>query len=130
MAYKVPSDEEVAAAIKSALARRGLVNSQRKLADLVRRELKSVDPEYGVTEARVRKLAIDCGLAKISISARDTGEKTSSSKCPVCSERMGHIKNLTVYGGSVDLGYRCEKCGYWTGVKARRPTRYVFSLKD
>jgi len=130
MAYKVPSDEEVAEAIKRALARRGLVNSQRKLAELVRRELKSIDQDYGVTESRVRKLAIDGNLAKISIAARDTRAKTSSSTCPVCTKRMGHIKNLTVYGGSVDLGYRCERCGYWTGVKARRPTRYVFSMKD
>jgi len=130
MAYKVPQDEEVAEAVKRALARRGLVNSQRKLTEMVRRELKSLDPDYGVTEARVRKLAIDGGLVKISIAARDTKAKTSSNTCPVCARRMDHIKNLTVYGGSVDLGYRCERCGYWTGVKARRPTRYAFSLKD
>lgn len=130
MAYKLPSDEEVAEAIKRALARRGLVNSQRKLTELVKRELRSIDAEYAVTEARVRKLAIEGGLAKISIKARDTGAKTSSNACPVCDKRMEHIKNLTVYGGSVDLGYRCARCGYWTGVKSRRPIRYVFSLKD
>jgi uncharacterized protein with PIN domain len=130
MAYKLPEDEEVSNAIKRVLSRRGLVNSQRKLTELVRRELKSMDPDYAVTEERVRKLAIEGGLAKISINARDTGIKTSSSTCPVCGRRMEHIKNLTVYGGSVDLGYRCSKCTYWTGVKTRRPTRYVFSLKE
>jgi uncharacterized protein with PIN domain len=130
MTYKLPSDEEVSEAIKRSLSRRGLVNSQRKLTDLVKRELKSIDSEYAVTEERVRKLAIERGLAKLAINARDTGTKTSSSTCPVCSKRMGHIKNLTVYGGSVDLGYRCPKCGYWTGVKSRRPIRYIFSVKD
>jgi len=130
MAYKLPADEEVSEAIKRALSRRGLVNSQRKLTDLVRRELRSIDSEYAVTEERVRKLAIEGGLAKLSINARDTSAKTSSNTCPVCSRRMEHIKNLTVYGGSVDLGYRCSRCGYWTGVKARRPTRYVFSLRE
>jgi len=130
MAYKLPADDEVSEAIRRALSRRGLVNSQRKLTDLVRRELKSVNPEYAVTEERVRKIAIEGGLAKLSINARDTGTKTSSSTCPVCAKRMGHVKNLTVYGGSVDLGYKCSKCGYWTGVKARRPIRYVFSLRD
>jgi hypothetical protein len=130
MAYKLPSDEEVSEAIKRSLSRRGLINSQRKLTDLVRKELKSIDSEYAVNEERVRKLAIEGGLAKISINARDTGTKTSSSTCPVCSKRMEHIKNLTVYGGSVDLGYRCTKCGYWTGVKSRRPIRYIFSLRD
>ncbi|MDH4123124.1 MAG: hypothetical protein OEV21_03465 [Thermoplasmata archaeon] len=130
MGYKIPSDEEIADAIKRALARRGVVNSQRKLAELVRTELKTMDPDYTVAEERVRMLAIDRGLAKLSINARDTLTRTSSNKCPVCSKRMKHIKNLTVYGGSVDLGYRCSKCGYWTGLKARRPTRYIFSLKD
>ena len=130
MAYKLPSDEEVSEAIKRSLSRRGLVNSQRKLTELVIRELKSIDSEYAVTAERVRKLAIEGGLAKLAINARDTGAKTSSSTCPVCSKRMEHIKNLTVYGGSVDLGYRCTKCGYWTGVKSRRPVRYIFSLRD
>jgi hypothetical protein len=130
MVYKLPADEEVSEAIKRALSRRGLVNSQRKLTELVRTELKSIDAEYAVTEERVRKLAIEGGLAKLNINARDTGTKTSSSTCPVCSKRMGRIKNLTVYGGSVDIGYRCAKCGYWTGVKTRRPTRYIFSLRE
>jgi hypothetical protein len=130
MPYKLPSDEEVSAAIKRALSKQGLVNSQRKLTDLVRKELKSIDPDFMVNEARVRKVAIEGGLAKISISARDTKVKTSSASCPVCARKMEHIKNLTVYGGSVDLGYNCKRCGYWTGVKARRPTRYIFTMKD
>ena len=130
MAYKLPTDEEITDAIRRALGRRGVVNSQRKLAELVRKELKSVDPDYTVAEQHVRKIAIDSGLAKININARDTKTKTSSNKCPVCSRKMEHIKNLTVYGGSVDLGYRCMKCSYWTGLKARRPVRYVFSMKE
>jgi len=130
MAYKLPSDDEIVDAIRRALSRRGIVNSQRKLAELVRKELKSMDPDFTIAEERVRMIAINRGLAKISMNARDTTTKTSSSVCPVCSKRMKHIKNLTVYGGSVDLGYRCPRCGYWTGLKARRPTRYFFSLKE
>lgn len=130
MAYKLPTDEEVADAIRRAVARHGVVNSQRKLTELVRKELKTLDPDFTIAEERVRMMAINKGLVKISINARDTPAKTSSSTCPVCSKRMKHIKNLTVYGGSVDLGYRCPRCGYWTGLKSRRPTRYIFSSKD
>lgn len=129
MAYKLPTDDEVADAIKRALARRGVVNSQRKLTELVRKELVSVDPDFTVTEERVRRLAIDRDIAKLSINARDTSRRTSSSDCPVCGRRMKQIKNLTVYGGSVDLGYRCSRCGFWMGLKTRRPTRYVFSSR-
>jgi len=130
MAYKLPTDDEIVDAIRRALARHGVVNSQRKLTELVRRELRSVDPDLTVAEDRVRMIAISKGLAKISINARDTPARTSSSTCPVCSKRMKHIKNLTVYGGSVDLGYRCQRCGYWTGLKSRRPVRYIFTSKD
>jgi hypothetical protein len=129
MAYRLPTDDEIADAIRRALARHGVVNSQRKLTELVRKELKSVDPDFTIAEDRVRMMAIEKGLAKVSINARDTPEKTSSSICPVCSRRMKRIRNLTVYGGSVDIGYRCQRCGYWTGLKSRRPIRYIFSAK-
>ena len=130
MTYKLPTDEEIEDAIRRALTRHGVVSSQRKLTELVRKELKSLDPDFTIAEDRVRMMAINKGLAKISINARDTPAKTSSSTCPVCSKHMKHIKNLTVYGGSVDLGYRCSRCGYWTGLKSRRPTRYIFSSKE
>ena len=50
MTYKLPTDEEVTEAIKRALARHALVNSQRKLTEFVRKELRSMDPDYAVAE--------------------------------------------------------------------------------
>jgi len=129
MTYKLPTDEEVTEAIKRTLARHALVNSQRKLTEFVRKELSSMDPDYAVAEERVRRLAIESGIARIGIIARDSEDKTVSNTCPVCDQRMKRVRNLTVYGGSVNIGYRCSRCGYWTGIKARRPVRYVFSLK-
>ena len=129
MSYKLPSDEEVADAVRMALSRRRVVNSQRRLAVLVLKELKSMDPDFLVTEERVRKIAINRGIAKVNIIARDSDKKTASNKCPVCGIKMKRIRNLTVYGGSINLGYRCSRCGYWTGLTNRRPTRYIFSKK-
>jgi C4-type Zn-finger protein len=69
------------------------------------------------------------GLATVDIRCRDTREKTSAGACPVCDGRTERIRNLTVYGGSVTMGYRCRTCGYWTGLKNRVPTLYVFVPK-
>jgi len=33
-------------------------------------------------------------------------------------------------GGTVTLGYRCERCKYWTGLKRRVPTRYIFTRRS
>jgi DNA-directed RNA polymerase subunit RPC12/RpoP len=61
---------------------------------------------------------------------RESDEKTAAGLCPVCGGRTEKIKNLTVYGGTVTRGYRCRACGYWTGLKKRVPTLYIFSPKS
>ena len=39
------------------------------------------------------------------------------------------MKNITIYGGTVTLGHKCKRCGYWTGKTRRIPSRYIFTLK-
>ncbi len=129
MAYRKPSDTEILEAIKDALQRHGVVNSQRKMTEFVLKELKRHDPDYSVSEARVRRLAIDNGLAKVEIHARESAKKTSARDCPVCGGKTVKIRNETVYGGTVTVGYKCKTCGYWTGLKQRVPTLYVFCPK-
>ena len=130
MAYRIPSDAEIVRAIKDALDRHGVINSQRKLTELVLRSLRRHDSDYTVSEERVRKLVLANGLATVEIRCRDTKAKTSAGACPVCGGRMDRIKNLTVYGGSVTMGYKCKTCGYWTGLRNRVPTLYVFVPKS
>lgn len=129
MAYRKPSDTEVVEAIRDALRRHGVVSSQRKLTELALKELHRHDPDYSVSEERVRRLAIKNDLATLEIRGRDTKDKTRSGACPVCGGKTARIKNLTVYGGTVTSGYKCSVCGYWTGLKHRVPTLYVFSPK-
>ena len=126
MAYRKPSDTEIMDAIKEALRRHGIVNSQRKMTDLVLKELHRHDPDYAVSEVRVRKIAIKNKLARVSIRYRGTKEKTAAGKCPVCNGRMNKLRNLTVYGGTVTRGYKCTVCGYWTGLKHQMAGQYVF----
>ena len=129
MAYRKPSDTEILEAIRDALQRHGVINSQRKMTELVLKELKRHDSDYAVGEERVRRLAIDNGLAKVEIHARESTKKTSARDCPVCGGKTHKIRNETVYGGTVTVGYKCRTCGFWTGLKLRVPTRYVFCPK-
>jgi anaerobic ribonucleoside-triphosphate reductase len=129
MPYRRPSDTEIVDAIKEALRRRGIVNSQRKMRELVLKELRRHDPDYSVSEVRVRKLAIRDGLATVITRGRSSTERTVANSCPVCNGKMKRTKNLTLDGGTVNMGYKCLKCGYWTGLRRRVPTLYVFEPK-
>ncbi len=126
MPYRRPSDTEIVDAIKEALRRHGIINSQKKMRELVLKELHRHDPDYSVGEVRVRKLAIRNHLATVVTKGRSSKEKTVANACPVCNGKMRRTKNLNLYGGTVNMGYKCEACGYWTGIKKRVPSLYVF----
>lgn len=123
--YRIPSDARVRESLARVLSTRQMVESQRKLKQLVERDLKG-DEKYQVGEPRLRVLAIRSGLVDLEIRCRDTPEMRSLVKCPVCGERLTKVRNMTVFGGTVTLGYRCGRCKYWTGLKRRVPTRYIF----
>ena len=106
-----------------------MVDSQRRLKFLVEKDLKGQE-KYQVGQPRLRLLAIDSGLVDLEIHCRDTDEMRSLVKCPVCGERLQKVRNMTVFGGTVTLGYRCDRCTYWTGLKRRVPTRYVFTRRS
>src|SRR5712691_12792204 len=127
--YRIPSDERVRDSLVRVFRTRPMVVSQRKLKQLVEKDLKG-DERYRVGEPRLRLLAIDAGLVDLEIRCRDTEEMRSLVKCPVCGARVKKVRNMTVFGGTVTLGYRCERCRYWTGLKRRVPPRYVFSRRS
>ena len=127
-AYRIPKDDEVLAALRRATALRKIVDSQRKLKRFVDKELKG-EETLKVGEVRLRRLAIDSNLFRLQILTRETDLRKSLVRCPVCGSRIQRVRNMTVFGGSVTLGYRCATCGYWTGLKRRIPTRYVFTRR-
>ena len=127
--YRIPSDARVRESLARILSTRQMVDSQRKLKQLVDKDLKG-DEKYRVGEPRLRLLAIESGLVNLEIRCRDTQEMRSLVRCPVCGERLKKVRNMTVFGGTVTLGYRCGRCKYWTGLRRRVPTRYVFTRRS
>jgi hypothetical protein len=126
MSYRVPSAEVLAVAIADVLREHGAIGSQRLFAHFVREKLRCMDKDYTVTEERVRRLAIQSGLVTVDVESRDTGIKIKLGRCPVCSSRMRKVRNETIYGGSVILGYRCTSCPYKMGTTRRIPIKYTF----
>ncbi len=127
-AYRIPKDDQVLAALRRATDLKPLVDSQRKLKRLVDRELRG-EEGFRVGEGRLRKIAIDSKLFELRILTRETRARKAIVKCPVCGERLQRLRNATVFGGTVTLGYRCGTCGYWTGLRRRVPVRYTFLRK-
>jgi len=127
--YRIPSDARVRESLARILSTRQMVDSQRKLKQLVDKDLKG-DEKYRVGGPRLRLLAIESGLVDLEIRCRDTQEMRSLVRCPVCGERLKKVRNMTVFGGTVTLGYRCGRCKYWTGLRRRVPTRYVFTRRS
>ncbi|UCF07195.1 MAG: hypothetical protein JSW28_05940 [Thermoplasmata archaeon] len=129
MPYKVPSDEEVLRAIKNVMNSYGIVNSQTKLKALVERDLKETDKQYRVSPQRLRLLALSSNDVGVEIHCRESETRRGMSRCPVCGHKLKIIKNKTVFNGVVNIGHECTHCPYWTGLKRRVPTRYIFTAR-
>ncbi len=128
--YKVPKDGEVVLAIRNVLARYKNIHSQRELKERVENELNFGNDNYRVGEVRIRRLAIISGMADIKVHTKATGHDIAISNCPVCATKLKASRNMTVYGKTVTLGYKCPECDYWTEKgNLRLPSRYEFSVK-
>ena len=129
MHYHIPSDEKVKKALNKVLKKFRTVSSQHRLKELVKKELKTKKKQFGVSEHRLRDIAIKSGFVNLEIHSREGDPHKILAKCPVCGGSLKRVKNLTIWGGEVTIEFKCSNCGYWTGKKKRVPTRYVFHLK-
>lgn len=129
MPYKIPSDEDVLRAIKNVMNSYGVVNSQTKLKELVDRELRVTDKDFLVSPRRLRVLALSSDHVRVEIHSRETDKKRGIGKCPVCNHKLKLVKNKTIFNGVVIIGHECTHCPYWTGLRRRIPTRYVFTAR-
>jgi len=128
MSYYIPSDSQIENALENVLKKFRTVQSQNKLKDLITKELSNKKKKAGITGNRIRNIALNSNFIKLEIHSREGDPKKLMTKCPVCSNPLKLVKNLTIWGGEVTIEFRCEKCGYWTGKKKRIPSLYVFHL--
>jgi len=129
MAYRIPTEEQVASAIADVMSRQPHVRSQREMVMLVSTELMCDDQEYRIGAARIRRVGVRNGLFDVSISYAHDSRGVSSITCPVCGGSLESVMNRTLDGGSIELRRICEDCGYRADPGNARPSRYVFDRR-
>lgn len=119
-------DEEVVAALAAVFARHDKVETQRRLREMVAKELARRRPGARVSGERVRTLAVRANLVRLEMRTK-TGDGISGvTHCPVCGGKLRKVRNRTLTGGQVLVGLRCAGCGYRAGQRLAVPTKYVF----
>lgn len=129
MVYRIPSEKEIVMAIASCIRDYGVINSQRKLGELVRKKIQEGEHLYHVSDERIRRLAVSNNLVELELKYKESKGGKLPHKCPICGSRLKRLKNMTIDGGTVTLGYTCGTCRYWTGLKKNVPARYVFTSR-
>ena len=123
MAYRIPSDDEVARSIDDCLARCPRMRSQRELCDAVAADLAYRDPLFRVGADRVRRIGIERGLINLEISYASS-DRPVGDLCPVCGNPMTSVRNRTLDGGTVEMSRSCRRCGYIAKGTETKPARY------
>ncbi|MBI2076987.1 MAG: hypothetical protein HYT80_01260 [Euryarchaeota archaeon] len=126
MAWRVPDDEDVVAALRAVFRSTKTIVSQRELGRRVQEALRKSDDGFSVTAERVRRLAALQPFVRLEVKTRKGPKEKVLNRCPVCGTALARLKNQTLFGGEVTLTLRCPQCHYSTGKEKRIPTLYVF----
>lgn len=121
--YKIPSDEEIASAIKRVLSKHKEVRSQSLFHDFVLGELKVKSPYYRVSSDRVKRVASKEGV-KIIVDKRKS--RIDAKSCFVCGGELATMKTKNLEGVEVAAGKICKTCGFKMDRGNLYPKRYIF----
>lgn len=121
------SDEHtITMAVRRVMQRKTRIESQKELAECVLRELRKDDPDVRVSAARIRRIAVTSGAAKLEIDYRETDKKALPDICPVCGSGMSSIMNNTLDGDLTEIKRNCTVCPFTVGKTVLVPGRYCF----
>jgi len=126
--FRRPSVDVVQRAALRVLGRDGRhFRSQRELRSALLPVLQREDALYRLGGARLRRTLIGLPGLRLTVRYAETGSRRPLQRCPVCFSKLQPIRNRTLYGDEVVLGYECTHCAYWTHLRRRVPIRYGFS---
>jgi hypothetical protein len=123
--YRIPKNELVHEILKSLAEERREFSSLEGLTREVRNRLRRLNRDYVISAERCRRASAEF----FSIEASPSSKRYAGKECPVCGGGLNVIKNRTINGSDVPLGYRCGKCGYSSKGYLRVPARYGFVPK-
>lgn len=125
--YRRPPADLVRSVARRTLGRVGRpIRSQAALRRALLPLLSAKDPLFVLGGWRLRKILLDAPGVRIDVRYAERPTRRPLPRCPVCRAALRPIRNRTLEGDRVILGYRCTKCSYWTHLRRRVPVRYRF----
>jgi predicted RNA-binding Zn-ribbon protein involved in translation (DUF1610 family) len=122
---KIPKKEVVQFILKDILKGKKEIFTQKQLAEIIKQNLKKVEPNYTISEKRARSVILEMPDIKILVETR---KGKMPEKCPSCSHSLKKIYTKNLKGRKIVIGLKCTKCGY-TGKEGNWiPKRYIFKL--
>lgn len=108
----------------------GTIDTQRRLLAEIVDQLKGEAQDFRISEERMRELLLSS--TKITVDVRYSTRSVSGvlNHCPVCRKPVREVHNATLDGAKVIAGYRCTSCVFWTPLRRRVPSRYVFRVTE
>jgi hypothetical protein len=125
--YRLPPGDLVRSSARRQLGRMGLAaRSQAGLRRALLPSLVAKDPLFVLGGWRLRKLLLDSPGIRVDVRYAERPTRRPLQHCPVCRSPLRPIRNRTLEGDRVTLGYQCTHCAYWTHLRRRVPVRYRF----
>jgi hypothetical protein len=125
--YRLPPGDVVRALARRQLGRMGAsARSQAGLRRALLPALAAKDPLFVLGGWRLRKLLLDSPGVRVDVRYAERPTRRPLQRCPVCRSPLRPIRNRTLEGDRVTLGYRCTHCAYWTHLRRRVPVRYRY----
>lgn len=125
--YRRPPADLVQSVARKALGRVGRpIRSQAALRRALLPSLTAKDPLFVLGGWRLRKVLLDAPGVRVDVRYAERPTRRPLDRCPVCRSALRPIRNRTLEGDRVTLGYRCTRCAYWTHLRRRVPVRYRF----
>jgi hypothetical protein len=125
--YRLPPADLVRSVARRQLGRMGQsARSQAGLRRALLPSLEAKDPLFVLGGWRLRKLLLDSPGVRVDVRYAERPTRRPLQRCPVCRSPVRPIRNRTLEGDRVTLGYRCTRCPYWTHLRRRVPIRYRF----
>ena len=126
-AYRIPPADLVASLAQRELrAARKEAPTQAMIHRSVEARLREEDPAFRLGPARLRSILLRSPRVSVRIQYAQRPSRRPLQWCPVCGEEIRPLRNRTLEGDTVILGWRCTRCPFWTPVRRRVPARYAF----
>ena len=125
--FRRPDADTVRSAAGRALRRAGRAYpSQAAFRRALLPVLRGEDPLFRLGGRRMRALLVATPGVTLRVRYTERRDRRPLDRGPVCGASLRPIRNRTLLGDDVTLGYRCTACEYWTHLQRRVPVRYVF----